>query len=121
MPPQCHMPLARGAVSSASIASTELQSFVETLPMDQLVCHTHRSVRSWPTTARDEILAITHRDLAVARRNVAEFTHYLDLHSAHLAACAGAMDDTVPLMSAETFPRTSGGIRSALQEIRQDQ
>ena len=91
--------------------------------MDQLLCHTPRSVQSWPTAARDEILAVAHWDLqlAVARRNVAEFTNYLDMHSAHLAACAGAMDDTVPLMSAETFPRTSGGIRSALQEIRQDQ
>ena len=42
VPPQCHMPLARGAVSSASITSTELQSFVETLPLDQLMCHTPR-------------------------------------------------------------------------------
>ena len=80
LPPQCHMPLARGAVSSSSIASTELQSFVEPLPLDQLMHHTPRSVQSWPTAARDEILAVAHRDLAVARRNVAEFTHYLDLH-----------------------------------------
>ena len=89
-----------------SIASTELQSFVETLPMDQLMFHTPRSVHSWPTAARDEILAVAHRELAVARRNVAEFTRYLDMHSAHFAACVGAMDNTVPLMSAETFPRT---------------
>ena len=121
VPPQCHIPLARGAVSSGSIASTELQSIIETLPMDQLLCHTPQSVQSWPTAARDEIPAVAHQDLAVARRNVAEFTNYLDMHSAHLAACAGAMDDTVPLMSAETFPLTSGGIRPALQEIRQDQ
>ena len=64
---------------------------------------------------------MAHWDLAVACRNVAEFTYYLDLHSAHLAACAGAMDVTVPLMSAETFPRTPGGIRSALKEARRDQ
>ena len=51
VPPQCHMPLARGAVSSALIASTELQSFVEPLPLDQLMCHTPRSVQSWPTAA----------------------------------------------------------------------
>ena len=88
--------------------------------MDQLLCHTPRSIQSWPTSARDEILAVAHRDLAVARRNVEEFTMYLDIHSAHLAACAGAMDDTVPLMSAETFMCTSGGIRLALQELRQD-
>ena len=118
VPPQCHMPLTRGAVSSASIASTELQSIIETLPMDQLVCHTPRSIQ---TAARDEILAVAHRYLTVARRNVAEFTKYLNMHSAHLAACAGAINDTVPLMSAETFPHTSGGIRSALQELRQDQ
>ena len=119
--PQCHLPLARGAVSSASIASMELQTFVEPLPLDQLICHTPSSVQAWPTAAREEILAVSHRDLAVARRNVADFEFYLDLHSAHLAACAGALDDTVPLMSAETFPRLSGGIQGALQEIRRDQ
>ena len=86
-----------------------LQSIIETLPMDQLLCHTPRSIQSWPTAAHNEILAVAHQDLAVAR--------YLDMHSAQLAACAGAMDDTVLLMSAETFPRTSGGIRSALQEL----
>ena len=86
------------------------------------MCHTPSSVQSWPTTARDEILAVAHRDLAVARRNMAEFTQYLDIHSEHLAAYAGAMDDSVPLMSAETFPCSSGGVRSALEEkIRQDQ
>ena len=72
------------------------------------------------TLPRDEVLTVAHRDLAVARRNVAEFTYYLDLHSAHLAACVGALDDTVPLMSAETFPCTPGGIRSALKEARRD-
>ena len=50
----------------------------------------------------------------------------MDMHSEHLAACAGAMDDSVPddsvpHMSAETFPRKSGGVRSALEEIHQDQ
>ena len=88
--------------------------------MDQLLCHTPRSIQSWLTAARDKILAVAHRDVAVARGNAAEFTNYLNMHSAHLAACAGAMDDTFPLMSAETFPRTSGSIRSALQELRQD-
>ena len=65
--PQCHMPLARGAVSSASIASTDLQAFVEPLPLDQLICLTPRSVQAWPTAARVEVLAVAHRDLAVAR------------------------------------------------------
>ena len=119
--PQCHLPLARGAVSSSSIASLELQTFVEPLLLDQLICHTPGAVQAWPTAAREEVLAIAHRDLAVARRNVADFTHYLDLHAAHLAACAGALDDSVPLMSAETFPRLPGGIRSVLTEIQHDQ
>ena len=42
--------------------------------------------------------------------------HTVDDHAAHLAAGAGAEDDSVPLMSAETFPRLAGGIRAALQE-----
>ena len=112
--PQCHLPLARGAVSSSSIASLELQTFVEPLPLDQLICHTPGAVQVWPTAAREEVLAIAHR-------NVADFTHYLDLHAAHLAGCAGALDDSVPLMSAETFPRLPGGIRSVLTEIQRDQ
>ena len=59
--------------------------------------------------------------MAVARRNLADLTLYLDTQSAHLAACAGAMDNSIPLMSAETFPRESGGIRSALNESQQGQ
>ena len=119
--PQCHLPLARGAVASSSIASFDLQTFVEPLPLDQLLCYAPSTVQSWPTTAREGILAVAHRDLVVARRNIADFSHYLDTHEAHLAACAGALDDTVPLMAAETFPRLPGGIRSALKEIRRDQ
>ena len=45
---------------------------------------------------------------------MSDFSRYLDTHAAHLAACAGALDDNVPLMAAETFPRLPGGIRSAL-------
>ena len=85
---QCHVPLARGAVSGSSIASLELQEFVELLPLDQLICHTPVAIQAWPTAAREEVLAVAHRDLAVARRNVADSTHYLDLHAAHLSACA---------------------------------
>ena len=85
---QCHVPLARGAVSGSSIASLELQEFVELLPLDQLICHTTVAIHAWPTAAREEVLAVAHRDLAVARRNVADSTHYLDRHAAHLAACA---------------------------------
>ena len=31
------------------------------------------------------------------------------------------MDDDLPLMSAETFPRVTGGVRSTLDEAQQDQ
>ena len=78
--------------------------------------HSADSVRSWPAAARDELLAVAHRDMAVVRRNLADLTWYLDNQSTHLAACTGAMDDAIPLMSAETFPRVPGGIRSALAE-----
>ena len=94
---QCHVPLARGAVSGSSIASLELQGFVEPLPLDQLICHTPVAVQAWPTAAREEVLAVAHRDLAVARRNMADFTKYLDLHAAHpcrLCRCTGRLCST---------------------------
>ena len=114
--PQCYLPLARGAVSSVSLASSDLLAYVEPLPLDQLMFHSADTVRSWPAAARDELLAVAHRDMAVARRNLVDITQYLDNQSTHLAACTGAMDDSIPLMSAETFPRMPGGIRSALAE-----
>ena len=94
---------------------------MEPLPLDQLVCHSTDTARSWPAAARDKLLAVAHRDMAVARRNMADLTLYLDTQSAHQAACAGAMDNSIPLMSAQTFPRASGGIRSALDEAQQGQ
>ena len=104
-----------------SLASSDLLSYVEPLPLDQLVFHSADTVRSWPAAARDELLAVAHRDMAVARRNLVDLTLYLDNQSTHLAACAGAMDNSIPLMSAETFPRVPGGIRSALAESQQGQ
>ena len=83
--------------------------------------HSADSLRSWPAAARDELLAVAHRDMAVARRNLADLKRYLDNQSTHLAACTGAMDDSIPLMSAETFSRVPGGIRSALAETQQSQ
>ena len=53
-------------------------------------------------------------------RNMAELTRYLDIQSTHIAACSGALDDNLPMMSAETFPRLTGGIRSALDETDQN-
>ena len=64
--------------------------------MDRLVLHDARVVRDWPSADRDQLLAVVHRDLHVARRNVAELTRYLDDQAAHLAACAGAGEDKLP-------------------------
>ena len=105
-----------GAVSRVSIGSTDLLYYVEPLLLDQLIYHDTQTVRVWPVAARDKLLAVAHRDVAVARRNLAEMTRYLDMHTTHLAACSGALDDSLPLMSVETFPRVTGGIRSALDE-----
>ena len=107
----------QGAVSSVSLTSSDLLSYVEPLPLDQF--HSADTVQSWPVAARDELLAVAHRDIAVARRNLADLTIYLDNQSTHLAACTGAMDDSLPLMSLETFPHVPGGIRSALAESQQ--
>ena len=82
------------------------------------MCHSARTVRSWPTAAHEDLLAVAHRDMAVARRNLVHLTRYLDMHSAHIAACSGAMDDALPLMSAETFPRVTGGVRSTLDKAQ---
>ena len=117
--PQCYLSIARGAVSSVSLASSDLLSYVEPLPLDQLVFHSADTVRYWPVAARNELLVVAHRDMVVARRNLADLTLYLDNQSTHLAACTGAMDDSIPLMSVETFPRVPGGIRSALAESQQ--
>ena len=59
--------------------------------------------------------------MAVARRNMADLTRYLDIQSTHLAACSEALDNTLPMMSVDTFPRLTDGIRSALDEAHQDQ
>ena len=116
---QLHVPLSRGAVSNVSLASTDLLSHVEPLPLNQLICHSAATVRSWPAARREDLLAVAYRDMAVGRRNMAELTRYLDIHSTHIAACLGALDDNLPMMSAETFPRLTGGIRSALDETDQ--
>ena len=98
---------------AVSLASSDLLAYVEPLLLDQLVFHSADTVRSWPAAARDELLAVAHRDMAVARRNLTDLTRYLDNQSTHLAACTGAMDDSIP--------RVPGGIRSALAESQQSQ
>ena len=114
--PQLHVLQSRGAVSSVSLGSTDLLYYVEPLPLDQLLYHDIQTVRTWLDAAHDKLLAVAHRDVAVARRNLADRTRHLDMHTAHLAACSGALNDSLPLMSVETFPRATGGIRSALDE-----
>ena len=90
-------------------------------PLNKLVCHSASTVRAWPSATRDELLAVAYHDMAVARKNMADLTRYLDMQSTHLAACSGALDNTIPLMSVDTFPRLTGGIRLALDEAHQDQ
>ena len=109
-----HVPQPRGAVSSVSITSTDLLYYVEPLPLDQFILHDTQTVRDWPDNAWNELFAVARRDIAVARQNLTSLTRYLDMHDAHLAACAGGLDDHIPLMTVETFPRATGGIRSAL-------
>ena len=98
------------------IASTDLLSFIDPLPMDRLALHDARAVRAWSSADRDQLLAVAHRDLHVARRNVAELTRYLDDQAAHLAACVGAEEYLLPIMTVETFPRLTGGVRAVLDD-----
>ena len=77
--------------------------------MDRLSRHTVAEIRSWPAADRHNILAVAHRDVRVARQNIAEMLLYVDDHAAHLANCASADDDNLTLMSAEIIPRREGG------------
>ena len=111
--------MSRPAVPDLCIASTNLLSLIDPLPMDRLSQHTVAAVCSWPAVDRHHILAVTNRDVRVARQNLAELQLYVDDHAAHLANCASADDDEIALMSAELLPRLEGGIRAALDESRQ--
>ena len=77
--------------------------------MEQLVLHDTQAVCGWPSSARN--------DIAVARRNLASMTQYVDVHDDHLAACDGGLDDNIPLMTVEMFPRPTGGIQSVLDVV----
>ena len=70
------------------------------------------TVCNWPHGARGELFAVDRRDIAVAGRNLARLTHYVDLQDDHLAACDGAFDDGIPLMTVEMFSRPAGGVQS---------
>ena len=111
---QLHTPQPRGAVSSIYIASTDLLLHVEPLPMDQLILHDTQTVCGWPNSAQSELFAVARRDIAVAQRNLTSLTRYMDMHDVHLAVCDGGLDDRIPLMIVETFPRATGGIQSVL-------
>ena len=76
----------------------------------------HDDASMWPAADRHAILAVAHRDVRVARQNIAEMMLYIDDHAAHLANCASAGDDSLTLMSTELIPRLEGGIRAVLDE-----
>ena len=109
--PRYCIPIARGSVNFTSIASLDLQTFIDPLPLDQLICYSADTVRSWPTEDREQILVVASRDLTVARRNLAELTRYVDIHAVHLATCTGGSDDTIPLMVSSGY--RGGPARSA--------
>ena len=101
--------MSRPAVPDLCIASSNLLSLMDPLPMDRLSRHTIAEIRLWPAADRHDILAVANRDVRVARQNLAELQLYVDDHAAHLANCASADDDGITLMSAEPLPRLAGG------------
>ena len=103
-----HM-MSRPAVPDLCIASSNLLSLMDPLPMDRLSRHTVAEIRSWPAADRHDILAVANRDVRVARQNLAELQLYVDDHAAHIANCASADDDSIALMSAELLPVWRGG------------
>ena len=104
------------AVPDLCIASSGLLSALDPLPLDRITHHTVEEISLWPAADRHAILAVAHRDVRVARQNIAELMLYVDDHAAHLANCASANDDSLTLMSAELLPRLEGGIRAVLDE-----
>ena len=85
--------MSRPAVPDLCIASTNLLSLIDPLPMDRMSRHTVAAVCSWPAVDRHHILAVANRDVRVARQNLAELQLYVDDHVAHIANCASADDD----------------------------
>ena len=95
----------RPAVPDLCIASTNLLSLIDPLPLDRLSRHTVAAFCSWPAVDRHHILAVANKDVRVAWQNLAELQLYVDDHAAHIANCASADDDRIALMSAELLPR----------------
>ena len=77
--------MSRPAVPDLCIASSNLLSLMDPLPMDRLSRHTVAAIRSWPAADRHDILTVANRDIRVARQNLAELQLYVDDHAAHLA------------------------------------
>ena len=69
-----------------------------------MLYHDVQAVRAWPESARDKLLAVAKCDVGVARQNLADMTRYVDIYAAHLAACSGALDDSLP----RRFPMPRG-------------
>ena len=99
----------RAAVPGTWIASTDLLDFIDPLRMDQIALHDHQTARDWPAEDRRQLLAVTHRDLYVARRNVADLTRYLDDQAARL--CWAACSDVRALCYLELYVCVPGHIR----------
>ena len=91
----------RAAVLGTCIASTDLLTFIDPLPIDRLALHNHHTAPDWPAEDRRQLLAVAHRDLYIAHRNVADLTRYLDDQAAQLAVYADAGDESVPLMTVD--------------------
>ena len=109
--------MSRPAMPDLCIASSNLLSLMDPLPMDRLSRHTVAAICSWPAADHHDILAVANRDIRVARQNLAELQLYVDDHAAHIANCASADYDRIALMSAELLPRLEGGIRAAIDEV----
>ena len=101
--------MSRPAVPDLCIASMNLLSLIDPLPLDRLSRHTVAAIWSWPAVDRHHILAVANRD---ARENLTELQLYVDDHAANIANCASADDDDIALMSAELLPRLEGGNQS---------
>ena len=58
--------MSRPAVPDLCIASSNLLSLMDPLPMDRLSRHTVAEIRSWPAADHHDILAVANRDVRVA-------------------------------------------------------
>ena len=82
-----HVP-SRPSVPDLCIASSQLLSVIDPLPLDRLSHHSVTTIRSWLSTDHCHLLAVANRDIRVARQNLAELQLNIDDHAAHVANCA---------------------------------